>query len=299
VASFPNTSVLIVHGDPRTQRVIHRILGATFAPFAIVPDTAAAARSLEESPPLLVIADHRLLTDEVGHHILASARDGTGPPCLVLAEEHDGAALDSLLVGGALSNLLANPMPLLAEELTATALKLLRGDLWGLEKYMAWGVVSRSRELREEDRRDLLVADLADDVAAAGLGPRLAQKARLIADELLSNACRCGGAATLRYACDGRYLAVEVSDHGGNLERSTIARALGKAVGRAPGKVDRTGRGAGIGLATVYMASNHLVFNVAPGRRTEIIALVDTRFRPAEIGARVPSLGVFWDWSSS
>jgi len=47
------------------------------------------------------------------------------------------------------------------------------------------------------------------------------------------------------------------------------------------------------------MASNHLVFNVRPGRRTEIISLVDTRFRPAELGARIPSLGVFWDWSSS
>ena len=54
------------------------------------------------------------------------------------------------------------------------------------------------------------------------------------------------------------------------------------------------GRGAGIGLATVYAACNHLVFNVAPGRRTEIIALID-EVRPAELGNTVPSFGIFWD----
>ena len=155
---------------------------------------------------------------------------------------------------------------------------------------------ARAHRRRRRAGRGELIAALARDVDAGGLGPRLAQRASLIADELLSNASHCpseGG--VLRYACDGRYLALEVSDGAGALERATIMRSLSKAVTRGPGKVDMAGRGAGIGLATVYAACNHLVFNVAPGRRTEIIALIDVRFRPAELGNTVPSFGIFWD----
>ena len=36
-------------------------------------------------------------------------------------------------------------MPLFAEDLTVTALKLLHRDVFGLEKYLAWGVVPRVR----------------------------------------------------------------------------------------------------------------------------------------------------------
>ena len=206
--------------------------------------------------------------------ILAAARDGVGPACLSLLEDPATADLGQALGSGSLTNLLSNPMPLFAEDLTVTALKLLHRDIFGLEKYLAWGVVPRVRTV----------------VAGAGrgeplhcprrrrVGPRSAAGPARVADRRrapVQRLHRPSGGGVLRYACDGRYLALEVSDGAGALERATIMRSLSKAVTRGPGKVDMAGRGAGIGLATVYAACNHLVFNVAPGRRTEIIALID------------------------
>jgi hypothetical protein len=97
----------------------------------------------------------------------------------------------------------------------------------------------------------------------------------------------------LRYACDARYLAIEVEDRYGSLDRATILRCLTKATSRVRDKVSMSTRGAGIGLATVYGSCNHLVFNLEPGKRTQVIALIDVRFRPTELGNTVCSFGIF------
>jgi len=41
-----------------------------------------------------------------------------------------------------------------------------------------------------------------------------------------------------------------------------------------------------MGITLCYRSCDHLVFNLAPGKRTEIIALVDVRYPPSE---RVPA----------
>jgi hypothetical protein len=124
--------------------------------------------------------------------------------------------------------------------------------------------------------------------------------AMLVADELLSNAVHnapVDGAGEhyrreldraneieldgrhqvkLRWGCDARYLAIEVTDAFGSLDRDTILRALAK------NDVRESGSGAGMGVALAYRSCDHLVFNLAPGRRTEIIALIDVRHPPTE-----------------
>jgi hypothetical protein len=80
----------------------------------------------------------------------------------------------------------------------------------------------------------------------------------------------------LRWGCDARYLAIEVTDRFGSLERDTILSSLGKH------DVREDGGGAGMGVSLAYRSCDHLVFNLAPGARTEIIALVDVRYPPTE-----------------
>ncbi len=50
--------------------------------------------------------------------------------------------------------------------------------------------------------------------------------------------------------------------------------------------------GAGMGLALTYRSCDQLVFNIAPGARTEIVALIDVRYPPSERTA-VSSYNVF------
>ena len=126
--------------------------------------------------------------------------------------------------------------------------------------------------------------------------------AMLVADELISNAVhnapvdaerralpRRARRATsssssttatrsaLRWGCDARYLAIEVTDQFGSLDRDTIlARARASTTSANPAA------GAGMGVALSYRSCDHLVFNLAPGKRTEIIALIDVRYPPTE-----------------
>ncbi|HUS31866.1 MAG TPA: hypothetical protein VMZ53_25370 [Kofleriaceae bacterium] len=289
---------------------MHRIVGGTFRPIIVVNNAAAAAERCMQTPPFLAIVEHELLA-------------ATAPflprdvQTLVLMQDSEAGELGALLEQGNLSFLLANPMPLLAEELSTTVQKLSRLDIFGLEKYLTWGVEIREIELMNAQNRRELVTEVADDIQRACLGPRPLAAATLIADELLSNAVfnapvDSSGAhvhandvrtdsrtltsrdrVTLRYACDARYLAIEVNDDYGSLDRATILRCLTKASSRSRDKVSMTTRGAGIGLATVYGSCNHLVFNLDPGKRTQVIALIDVRFRPIELGNTVCSFGIF------
>ena len=90
----------------------------------------------------------------------------------------------------------------------------------------------------------------------------------------------------LRWGCDARYLAIEVTDQYGSLSRQAILSSLGRS------DIRESGGGAGMGISLCYRSCDHLVFNSSPGRRTEIIALIDVRHPPAE-RAPISSYNVF------
>jgi hypothetical protein len=90
----------------------------------------------------------------------------------------------------------------------------------------------------------------------------------------------------LRWGCDARYLAIEVTDRFGSLGQHDILHALARS------DVRHAGSGAGMGLALTYRSCDQLVFNLAPGTRTEVIALIDVRSPPTERTA-VSSYNVF------
>lgn len=305
--------ILVVYPDTKTQRTVHRIVGGTFRPIIVVETVEAAKEEVAKTTPFLAIVEHQLL----GAVSAFLPRDVQ--TLVLMHESSDSGDLGALLEQGNLSFLMANPMPLLAEELSTTVQKLSRHDIFGLEKYLTWGVEIRELVLSAAQHRRAIVGEIAEDVQRAHLGPRAIAAASLIADELLSNAVfnapvddrgehfhandsrRSQRAlsnshrerVTLRYACDARYLAIEVNDSYGSLDRATILRCLTKASTRTRDKVSMDTRGAGIGLATVYGSCNHLVFNLDPGIRTQVIALIDVRFRPTELGNTVCSFGIF------
>jgi hypothetical protein len=196
--------------------------------------------------------------------------------------------------------LLVHPMPILAEELTTTVHKLIRGELFGADKYLLWGTELYAQTITKASQRSGLVAKLSEDVRARGQSARVASMAMLVADELVSNAVHnapidaagehfrkdvardieidLAGRDTvqLRWGCDARYLAIEVTDQFGSLDKDTILKSLARS------DIRESGGGAGMGIALCYRSCDHLVFNLSLGRRTEIIALIDVRYPPAE-----------------
>jgi DNA-binding response OmpR family regulator len=290
-------SILVVHPDRKTQRIVQRILGVTRYSIDIADDLEQGSRLLANLNPILVVVDAAIVASPQVAEFFAQARARGAEACMTLL---GGAAaadqVPKILNMGAVTNLLVHPMPILAEELTITAEKLIRNDIFGAEKYLLWGTAIAETTITRASQRSELVHALSAEIKSRGQSARVASMAMLVADELISNAIHnapidehgvyyrrelprdqeleldARHQITYRWACDARYLAVEVTDPFGSLDRETILAALAKS------NVRETGEGAGMGISLAYRSSDHLVFNLAPGKRTQIIGLIDVRF---------------------
>ena len=305
-------SILIVHSDRKTQRTVQRILGVTGYRVDVADDLDQAVRLLQHSTPVLVVFDGSLSAPAA---LVEAARTNGTEACMTLLGPASAERVPAILGLGAVTNLLVHQMPILAEELVITAQKLIRHDLFGVEKYLLWGTQLHETTLTRGSQRAEVVAHLATQVRSLGQSSRVGSMAMLVADELLSNAVHNAPRdadgrhyrkdlarseeielderhrVRLRWGCDARYLAIEVTDGFGSLDRDTILAAL------ARNDVRESGGGAGMGIALAYRSCDHLVFNLAPGTRSEIIALIDVRYPPTE-RAPASSYNVFVERSS-
>jgi hypothetical protein len=203
-------------------------------------------------------------------------------------------------------------------EMVVTSVKLLTGDIFGLEKYLAWGARIADRRVRDyEEKREALAAVTSD---AKELGARRPLVARIesVVDELLMNALydapAVGGGgdaacairpgvpgpeaeALLRWAADGRYFAVSVQDDFGALRKEAILDHVARARqerGR-PRSAEEVGDGAGAGLGLYFILSSvtRFVANIEPGKRTEVVCLFDLKASGREAEPCARSLHVF------
>jgi len=297
----PATKLVVVHPERRAQRSLQRLVGATLCPVEVVAELDAA--TVDVNTIVVVDAELARATPEMCQR---PARAWIAVPGEGIAPADQSVV--SALVGAGWNHVIAQPMPLLAEELLATAQKLIRKQWFGLEKYMTWGVEVRGFTLDDALERDTVVGGLAGEVSRVGLPDRIASLVSVIADELLANALfvaprdeagtrfrateardrsrvlRDRDVVTLRWATDGRYLAIEVRDRWGSLDPKLVQARL------AASKT-ATGEG-GMGLQLAYACANQLVINLAPDAATEVIALLDIRHKPTEL-ARAASSHVF------
>lgn len=284
--------------------MVQRVLGSGGYRIDVADDASQGERMVGYMTPVLVVIDGEQVLSGRADALFAAATARGTEACIALLGDRAYQHVPRILGLGAVTNLLVHPMPLLAEELMITAHKLIRRDLFGLEKYLLWGTAPERAVLTRASHRAALVERVAEAVRSTGQTARVATMAMLITDELLSNAVHNAPVdaegmhyrrdlprdleielderhhVELRWACDARYLAIEVTDRFGSLDRDTILRSLSKS------DVRETGGGAGMGISLTYRSCDHLVFNLAPGKRTEIIALVSVRHPPFE---RVPA----------
>jgi len=180
-------SILIVHPDRKTQRTVQRILGVTGFPVDIADDLAQAERLIAHNSPILVVMDGSAVGSPSASAFFAAIAQRGTEACMTLLGA-PAVELPAILAVGAVTNLLVHPMPVLAEELTITAQKLIRGDLFGAEKYLLWGTELHTTIVTRATQRTELVGRISEQVRALGQSPRVASMAMLVTDELISNA---------------------------------------------------------------------------------------------------------------
>lgn len=297
-SSVPRGKLVVAHPERKAQRALHRMVGATLCPVEVVDNLDALLGKVDEHTIAVVDASlaqtRPALRDTKARAWIAVPGEGLAPA--------EAGVVDALLTAG-FTHVIAHPMPLLAEELLATVQKLIRGDVFGLEKYIAWGAEVRSYTLDDALDRDAAVNALARDVVAVGLPDRVGSLVSVIADELIANALYVapvteGGdrfraneprdrsraladrdVVTVRWATDARYLAIEVRDRWGSMTPGVIGPQLAAGGKQAGG----TSEG-GMGLPLAYACCNQFVLDIAPNTMTEVITLLDVRYKPTELG---------------
>jgi hypothetical protein len=203
-------------------------------------------------------------------------------------------------------------------ELVVTAVKLLSGDIFGLEKYMSWGAVVNQVEVSTYEQKRAALRAVARLAESVGARRQLVTKIEGAADELLMNALydapaaggvadeerirrdvhcgnvpldRSGATALLRYACDGRHFAISVLDRYGALSKATILDSVLRA--RSEQGRPRDKGGAGLGLYFVLSAVTRFIVNIEPDVRTEVVCLFDLRERGKDADTWARSLHIF------
>lgn len=305
--------ILFVHADRKAQRQIGRILATCQRRVVTAETLGDGSRCLTQPIALAIVSSH--LADGPRYVDFCHEVAATGTVNIVLGEGPLAEILP-LLSAHRLCHIASADPVALVDELPVTAQKLLRGDVFGLEKYLTWAAEIRSTTVETTTDRRRALADLHEFLVAIGLSPRHERQATLVADELLSNAIHnapldptgrhylrdeprdahraleARERPQLRWGYDGRYVAIEVTDQWGTVDGDELRGSIGKLADR--GSSPRPGPGgAGLGVAMAYQASSAMIFNLAPGRATQALALIDLRARPDGRRALIPGFHLF------
>jgi hypothetical protein len=294
--------------DPVLRRTLRRTLNAagSLVEFAEALDLASDTAAL-----VFIDGDTRKSEMPALRQLIAD-----GGKVVILGESLEDNELVALLRAQPLDHVISDADSLDEMELVVTSVKLLRGDIFGLEKYLAWGVRIYDREVTSYvGKRDAL-HQLTDHARMIGARRKVIARIESVADELMMNGlydapgASHGGSANerirkavagmagarptrLRYGCDGRYFAISVTDEYGRLQKSAILDNLMRARRERGRPRSDDSSGAGLGIYFILSSVTRFIANIEPGKTTEVICLFDMRQKSRELGHCARSLHIF------
>ncbi|MGQ0505103.1 MAG: hypothetical protein ACT4TC_07250 [Myxococcaceae bacterium] len=266
---------------------------------------------------LLLVDYDRLNAEDRARLVKAYLRPDRPTRLLVLSGGECRRDFVHLFGSRTLTNLLGKEDILSPEDIIVTVQKLLRGDIFGIEKYFTWGVEPVRMVLRRATEKERVISVMQDYANSLGVHPRLVNLYCVVADELLTNAvynAPVDANGVPRYAelsrdvevvlkpeeyvevvlcSDGHRLGIATIDPFGSLRRERLLTYLSKCFQKGPDQVDQKKGGAGLGFYSVFESLSHFVVNIQPGTRTEMIGLIDVRGTYRDFANRNKSFNVF------
>lgn len=308
--------VLLVYGARRQVKELAQTLRSVCVEVDIsekLPDLAAAR-------PDLMLVDYDTLPPEDRTRLVREfATLGGKTRLLLLSEDQAKADYVHLFSNRMLTNLIARNEVVDAEELIVTVQKLLRRDIFGIEKYFTWGVQPRFVRINRSSQKDAVLQDAANFSTALGIHPRLVSLFCGVADEFITNAIynapvdsngnsryahvsrevdvslEPGEDIEIKFSCDGRRLGISAADPFGSLTKERILDYLSKCFRKGDDQIDQKAGGAGLGFYQVFESLTQFVVNIHPGQKTEMIGLIDVRGTYKDFVSRNKSFNIFID----
>lgn len=181
------------------------------------------------------------------------------------------------------------------DRITATAQKLLSGDLFGIEKYVPNADIQYFR-LQNYHGRSEAIDRIVAFAEEAKVRRQIRQNIAQVCEELLMNALynapvdqygrplfanvnpkerlelESPRPVSIRYFVNDELIGVAVRDRFGTLTKETMLRYIHKCL-HSRQQIDGKTLGAGLGLYLVASRTREYIINIAPGIATEAIAI--------------------------
>ncbi|WP_413582645.1 cyclic nucleotide-binding domain-containing protein [Bdellovibrio sp. HCB288] len=288
-------NVLLIEPDKKQQMPLRMALGSTGVQLDIATDASQALEFLQANKYDVVIGEESCV------EVLRQVEEKKLSPNVILLTSHDVQGnLNILLKNRFVKNIISRD----AEDKNATirfvltALgKLLNKDLFGVDKYLTWGVDIQKKIVTHSSQREKLREDMCAYLKKAGVRTSVVDRVNTVAEEMLMNAIydapvdsqghaifnhvsrkeevqlETHQQSVFRYATDGVMAAVAVVDPFGALKKEVIIDYLESCYNGAAGSLNTQKGGAGRGLHQIIENSDLTIFNVKQGVRTEVICL--------------------------
>jgi hypothetical protein len=292
----------VITADRRLKREVQRVTAATGS---TADYTAEPATWTPEKPPDLVIFDARQGPPDPS----LKKKIPNAPFIWILEEQKLFERIDGLSDDRVVS-LMCHDERFDDDEFIASATKTMRGTVFGLPKYFPWGVTTYTMVVKNYEEKSRAIEMILHYAGLAGIRGPVRDRIQVVADELMMNGLYhaptdADGKERFRdktvreiaqlaevppievqYGSSGRYFGMSVRDGGGSLTRPRVVEYLKRAV-NGTATIENKTSGAGLGLITVLHSVSKLVFNLDPGRSTEVIGLFDLElFAKGKVGAR-------------
>lgn len=288
--------LLLANSDKKRQLTAKVALASTGIQLDTVNDEEQAIDLIKEYDYDIVCVDSEWL------NIAAIARDkNPNTKVLFLTSDHPSKYLPKLEKYPYIYNIVSigkDDRSFFVKSLLTTVTKILSGDIFGIEKYLGWGVEVKQRQVTSSFQRAGLIEEMKDHLRNLGIKKPIIMKCRTAAEELLMNVVydapvdskgnslyngmdrkmpvtlREHEYGAFRYGCDGVFVGISTQDPFGNLDRRTIFRYLSSCY-EDPGSSILTEEkgGAGMGLFMIMELADLVIFNVKPGEKTEVTTL--------------------------
>jgi len=287
--------VLLAETNKKQQIIAKMALGGTGVEMDI-------ASSLEEGQQLLGQSSYDLLCVNSELTALGAIAHQQSPEMQIVLMTSQNASVYLPLLNQYpfLSNIVSRndeDRSFTLKNITTTISKLMIQDLFGLEKYLNWGVDVHSHPVTHSEEREELINKMESYFQKLGVRPSMIKKSEMVAEEFLMNAIYDAPHDSMgnplynhmsrtdslqlkeeeqgrfRYACDGFLIAISVEDPFGALDRQTILDYLESCYSGKAGTLQKGKGGAGRGLFQIMETSDLLIINVKHQVKTEVIAI--------------------------
>jgi len=288
-------TVLLVESDKKQQVIARMAVGGTGVHLDIANNKEEAEQFIKDK------TYDSILCEEAFLDILVQAHHNKISPHLVLLTLKDAITnLQTVKNLPFVDNIMSRDpedRSFTVRSLLTTMLKVLNRNIFGLEKYLSWGVDIKSEGVKSSKERERIKEEMVTHFKASGIRTSILDRVYLVAEEMLMNAIydaptddkgqslfnhlsrkteinlEKSQESILKYGFDGMMIAVSVEDPFGALTKEIIIQYLESCYEGRAGTLNLNKGGAGRGLHQIIENSDLTIFNVKRGVKTEVISL--------------------------